>query len=99
MTLVAIIGEKGGCMFSAERAVVHGLRKGVNPAPVFRSLPEISELGKTKIEEGQMTVFIYVDSSKQVGDVDHLKVFADVKAANGCNRCANRDLSAWERCD
>jgi len=28
-----------------------------------------------------MTVWIYVDSRKQVGDVDHLKVFADEDAA------------------
>jgi hypothetical protein len=28
-----------------------------------------------------MTVFIYVNTSKQVGDVDHLKVFANVDAA------------------
>jgi hypothetical protein len=28
-----------------------------------------------------MTVFIYVNISKQVGDVDHLKVFANVDAA------------------
>ena len=28
-----------------------------------------------------MTVLIYVDTSKQVGDVDHLKVFANVDAA------------------
>jgi hypothetical protein len=28
------------------------------------------------------TVWIYVDSSKEVGDVDHLKVFADEVAAN-----------------
>ncbi len=28
-----------------------------------------------------MTVWIYVDTSKQVGDVDHLKVFADADAA------------------
>jgi hypothetical protein len=32
-TLVAIIGEKGGCMFFAELAVRHGLRKGVKDAP------------------------------------------------------------------
>ena len=29
-----------------------------------------------------MTVWIYVDTSKQVGDVDHLKVFASEDAAN-----------------
>jgi hypothetical protein len=28
-----------------------------------------------------MTVLIYVDTSKQVGDRDHLKVFADADAA------------------
>jgi hypothetical protein len=28
-----------------------------------------------------MTVLIYVDTSKQVGDRDHLKVFADTDAA------------------
>jgi hypothetical protein len=32
-TLLAIIGEKGGCMFFAERAAVHGLRKGVKDRP------------------------------------------------------------------
>jgi hypothetical protein len=29
-----------------------------------------------------MTVWIYVDTSKQVGDRDHLKVFATEDAAN-----------------
>jgi hypothetical protein len=29
-----------------------------------------------------MTVWIYVDTSKQVGDVDHLKVFATAEAAD-----------------
>ena len=29
-----------------------------------------------------MTVWIYVDTSKQVGDVDHLKVFATPDAAD-----------------
>jgi hypothetical protein len=31
--------------------------------------------------EGDDTVWIYVDTSKQVGDKDHLKVFADQDAA------------------
>jgi hypothetical protein len=29
-----------------------------------------------------MTVFIYVDTSKEVGDPDHLKVFANADAAD-----------------
>jgi hypothetical protein len=28
-----------------------------------------------------MTVFVYINPSKEVGDVDHLKVFANVDAA------------------
>ena len=28
------------------------------------------------------TVWVYVDTSKQVGDADHLKVFADPDSAN-----------------
>jgi hypothetical protein len=28
-----------------------------------------------------MTVFVYVNTSKQVGDAEHLKVFANVDAA------------------
>jgi hypothetical protein len=36
VTLLAIIGECGGCMFFAERAVAYGLRKGAqNPPPEF----------------------------------------------------------------
>jgi hypothetical protein len=39
-------------------------------------------LGKAEVEEGSMkTVLIYVNISKQVRDVDHLKVFANVDAA------------------
>jgi hypothetical protein len=34
------------------------------------------------LEGSRMTVWIYVDTSKQVGDVDHLKVFAREDAAN-----------------
>jgi hypothetical protein len=37
-------------------------------------------LGEAKAEEGRMTVWIYVDTSKEVGDADHLKVFANLHA-------------------
>ena len=41
-----------------------------------------------------MTVFIYVNTSKQVGDKDHLKVFANQHAAdeNGSKRTTRK---AW----
>jgi hypothetical protein len=38
-------------------------------------------LGETQAEERPMTVWIYVDTSKDVGDRDHLKVFASEDAA------------------
>jgi hypothetical protein len=34
-------------------------------------------LGQAQAEEGPMTVFVYVNTSKQVGDADHIKVFAN----------------------
>lgn len=38
--------------------------------------------GETDSKEPVMNVWIYVDTSKQVGDLDHLKVFADKDHAN-----------------
>jgi hypothetical protein len=32
-------------------------------------------------EERPMTVFVYVNTAKQVGDKEHLKIFASEKAA------------------
>ena len=43
---------------------------------------EGSSLGAPETEKGlRMTVLIYVNTSKQVGDANHLKVFANVDAA------------------
>jgi len=39
-----------------------------------------------------MTVFVYVDTSRQVGDPDHLKVFANADAAAWCGK---RSRGAW----
>ena len=40
-----------------------------------------------------MTVLIYVDTSKQVGDADHLKLFANAAAAAAW--FAEKDPKAW----
>jgi len=37
--------------------------------------------GPAQASEGPMTVFVYVNTAKQVGDADHVKVFANVDAA------------------
>ena len=47
-----------------------------------RSVAEGQALGPAQAQEGpKMTILIYVNTSKQVGDADHLKVFANVDAA------------------
>jgi hypothetical protein len=47
----------------------------------LRSVAE-GQAGPAQAQEGlTMTVLIYVNTSKQVGDADHLKVFANVDAA------------------
>jgi hypothetical protein len=37
--------------------------------------------GVFSFEERPMTVFVYVNTSKQVGDAEHVKVFANAEAA------------------
>ena len=47
-----------------------------------QAVPETAH-GEAEAQEGPMTtVWIYVDSSKEVGDVDHLKVFATPELAD-----------------
>jgi hypothetical protein len=50
-------------------------RSGVQPEA------EGSALGPAQAEKRSMTVFVYVNTAKQVGDPDHIKVFAKRDAA------------------
>ena len=44
--------------------------------------PAVTDFARPeKAQEAPMTVWIYVDTSKQAGDKDHLKVFATEVAA------------------
>jgi len=53
-TLLAIIGERGGCMFFAERAVAFGLRKGVQDEPPEPDpAKKTSHWGKRKLKRDQ----------------------------------------------
>jgi hypothetical protein len=52
------------------------------PAEGVQNVAQDHALAETKTQEGPtMTVLIYVNTSKQVGDPDHLKVFANPDAA------------------
>ena len=53
-TLLAIIGEKGGCAFFAELAVRHGLRKGVkDPPPEPDPSKKTTHWGKRKLKRDE----------------------------------------------
>jgi hypothetical protein len=53
-TLLAIIGERGGCMFFAERAVAFGLRKGVKDDPPEPDPPrKTTHWGKRKLKRDE----------------------------------------------
>jgi hypothetical protein len=56
---------------------------GIEPRPRSRVqyFTEGSPLGAPEAEERPMTVWIYVDTGKQVGDREHLQVFASEDAA------------------
>jgi hypothetical protein len=53
VTLLPIIGERGGCMFLAERTVAFGLRKGVNDEPVFDQPHKTTHWAKRKLKRDE----------------------------------------------
>ena len=78
-------GDRGAAAGVARRSDDDGAdrgHEGVEPRPrpgVHKE--QGASLGQEKAEERPMTVWVYVDTSKQVSDVDHLKVFASEDAA------------------
>jgi hypothetical protein len=51
------------------------------PPPEIDPSRKPHDWGPVKTQEGRMTVFVYVNTSKQVGDAEHIKVFANLDAA------------------
>jgi hypothetical protein len=47
----------------------------------FRSRSQAAAATLAQAGDRAMTVFVYVNTSKQIGDKDHIKVFANVDAA------------------
>ena len=52
-TLLAILGERGGCMFFAELTVKHGLRKGVKDELLFDQPRKTTHWGKRKLKRDE----------------------------------------------
>ena len=64
---------------------------------VFGARSQRPPLGETQAEERPVTtVWIYVDTSKDVGNRDHLKVFADQAAAEAWFRKHDPEGVAFE---
>jgi hypothetical protein len=77
--LLLVVEHNGPTMF-ARIGVMRALNRNV--VREFDSSRKDTHWGKEKLKRDQtMTVLIYVNTSKQVGDADHLKVFANADAA------------------
>ena len=77
MEALILVAENGGPTMLARIGVMRALNRGhVRELQRARGIT-----GQEKAEERPMTVWVYVDTSKQVSDVDHLKVFASEDAA------------------
>jgi hypothetical protein len=73
------VATLGGSTMFVRIGVMRALNRHVER--VLDPTPQRASLGAEKAQEGPMTVWIYVDTSKQVGDKDYLKVFANEDAA------------------
>jgi hypothetical protein len=76
--LILVVELGGPTMMGAHRR-----HAGVEPPcrAGVQSRAQRDPLGEEKAQEGPMTVFVYVNTSKQVGDAEHVKVFATTDAA------------------
>jgi hypothetical protein len=63
------------------RARLAEMRKQLLISPERYEVPEAICDAKDAVGEQAMTVWVYVDISKQAGDRDHMKVFANEDAA------------------
>ena len=53
-------------------------------------------MGAPQASEGLMTVFIYINTAKEIGDVDYVKVFANQEAAERWFEENDREGVAFE---
>jgi len=67
-----------------------GVTRALNRGHVreFNSSGKTHHWGVEKAQEGRMTVWVYVNTSKQVGDKEHLKDL--------CERESRRDMASGE---
>ena len=77
-----VAGEDGWREVCSLGASPECLASLVRPQKISEGSARRADLSRAgEAREGPMTVFVYVNTSKQVGDADHIKVFANVDAA------------------
>jgi hypothetical protein len=80
MEALILAATLGGPTIFAHIGIMRALNRNVQRA--FNSSRKDPALGPAQATEGpRMTVLIYVNTTKQVGDADHLKAFANPDAA------------------
>jgi|EndMetStandDraft_7_1072992.scaffolds.fasta_scaffold126334_3 hypothetical protein len=86
MEAVILIAERGGPTMLARIGVMRALNRNVNQ--VINPGLKLQHWRKAQAEERPMTVFVYVNTSRQIGDVEHIKVFANqTPRRNSLKRC------------
>ena len=78
MKTLILIAERGALTTRADRR--HARLEPARRSGV-RYVAQGTPLGQAQAEERPTTVFVYVNTSKEVGDVDYIKVFANRDAA------------------
>jgi len=78
MEALILVAELDGPTMFARIGIMRALNCHVER--VFDPTRKGAALGPAQASEGTMIAFIYVNTSKQVGDAGHLKVFANVDA-------------------
>ena len=78
ITHVSVDEPRTGLDGKVRRLPIRRVEDEFDPEIAIEQTKQVFLLGA---HEGPMTVFVYVNTSKQVGDPDHLKVFANADAA------------------
>jgi hypothetical protein len=76
MEFLISAAEKGGIVMMAHIAMLRALNTGQ-----ARAGDHPTAQARQALQDRQMTLFVYANTSKQIGDADHVKAFANVDAA------------------
>lgn len=79
MEALLLVVERGGPSLFAR--IWHHARAEPALCSGFEPEGQRTALGQAQAQEGPMTVFVYFNTARQVGDAEHIKVFATVDAA------------------